>query len=210
MSLYIWDCRNLSEIASILAKKEIVQELDKRADNYSKKLETLWDEDFGLYLNKDLVTGKFSHRLSPTLFYPLLTKVPDHKQAERMMKDHFYNPREFWGEFIMPSIARNDSAYKDNIYWRGRIWAPLNFLVYLGMRNYELPDAKRDLVEKSKKLLLKSWLNECHVYENYNPDNGRGDDSKMSDKFYHWGALLGFISLIEEGYMPSPELPVKD
>ena len=210
MSLYIWDCRNLSEIAAILGKKEIVQELSERALKYSKKLETLWNEDFGLYLNKDLVTGKFSHRLSPTLFYPLLTKVPDQKKAERMIKEHFYNPDEFWGEFIMPSIARNDSAYKDNIYWRGRIWAPLNFLVYLGMRNYELPDAKRDLVEKSKNLLLKSWLSERHVYENYNAENGRGDDSKMSDKFYHWGALLGFISLMEEGYVPSPELPVKD
>jgi putative isomerase len=127
-----------------------------------------------------------------------------------MIKEHFYNPGEFWGEFIMPSIARNDTAYKDNIYWRGRIWAPLNFLVYLGMRNYDLPNAKRDLVEKSKNLLLKSWQGERHVYENYNADNGRGDDSKMSDKFYHWGALLGFISLMEEGYVPSPELPLNN
>ena len=127
-----------------------------------------------------------------------------------MIKEHFYNPEEFWGEFIMPAIARNDTAYKDNLYWRGRIWAPLNFLVYLGMRNYDLPNAKRDLVEKSRNLLLKSWLSERHVYENYNSDNGRGDDSKMSDKFYHWGALLGFIGLIEEGYVPSPQLQLKN
>lgn len=208
MSFYIWDCQNLSEIANVLGKKEIAQELSGRALKYSQKLKTLWDEDFGLYLNKDLITGKFSDRLSPTLFYPLLTKVPEQKQAERMMKEHFYNPREFWGDFIMPSIARNDTAYKDNLYWRGRIWAPLNFLVYLGMRNYELPDARRDLVEKSKNLLLKSWLSERHVYENYSAENGRGDDSKMSDKFYHWGALLGFISLVEEGQVPSPQLPI--
>ncbi len=29
---------------------------------------------------------------------------------------------------ILPSIARNDVAYKDNVYWRGRIWGPMNFL----------------------------------------------------------------------------------
>ena len=75
-----------------------------------------------------------------------------------MMKEHFYNPQEFWGEYIMPSIARNDAAYKDNIYWRGRIWAPMNFLVYLGIRNYELPGAKRDMVEKSKNLLLRCYM----------------------------------------------------
>jgi len=210
MSLYILDCRSLSEIAGVLGKTEIEQELTERAETYSKKLETLWNDEFGLYLNKDLVTGKFSYRLSPTLFYPLLAKVPNQEQAIRMMKEHFYNPEEFWGEFIMPSIARNDAAYKDNIYWRGRIWAPMNFLVYLGIRNYELPNAKKDMVEKSKNLLLRSWIGENHIYENYNAETGRGDDAGMSDKFYHWGALLGFIGIMDEGYVASPQLPLND
>lgn len=196
MSLYITDCRSLSEIAGVLGKTQLANELTERAKKYSRKLETLWNDQFGLYLNKDLATGKFSYRLSPTLFYPLLAKVPDQQQATRMIKEHFYNPDEFWGEYIMPSIARNDSAFKDNKYWRGRIWAPMNFLVYLGIRNYELPDAKRDIVEKSKTLLLKSWVGESNVYENYNAETGRGDDSGMSDAFYHWGALLGFIDLL--------------
>ncbi|HEY6957121.1 MAG TPA: trehalase family glycosidase, partial [Flavisolibacter sp.] len=191
MSLYIADCRSLSEIATILGKKDDSKELTDRAVKYAKKLQTLWDDRVGLYLNKDLTTGKFSYRLSPTLFYPLLAKVPDQQQAFRMIKDHFYNPNEFWGEYIMPSIARNDSAYKDNHYWRGRIWAPLNFLVYLGMRNYSLPAAQKDMVEKSKNLLLKTWIAEHHVCENYHADNGRGGEADTwSDAFYHWGALL--------------------
>ncbi len=207
MSLYIADCRSLSEIASILEKTDDAKELTARAEKYAKKLETLWDDKFGLYLNKDLVTGKFSYRLSPTLFYPLLAKVPNQDQASRMMKEHFYNPEEFWGEYIMPSIARSDIGYKDNHYWRGRIWAPLNFLVYLGMRNYNLPDAQKDMVEKSKNLLLKTWLAERHVCENYNADNGGGGEADTwSDAFYHWGALLGFIDIIDRGYMPRPEL----
>jgi neutral trehalase len=210
MSLYILDCRSLSEIAGVLGKKEIEQELTEREETYSKKLETLWNDEFGLYLNKDLVTGKFSYRLSPTLFYPLIAKVPDQKQATRMIKEHFYNPEEFWGEYILLSIARNDAAFKDNKYWRGRIWAPMNFLVYLGIGNYDLPDARRDMVEKSKNLLLKSWIGENHVYENYNSETGQGDDAGMSDKFYHWGALLGYIGIIDEGYVASPQLPLMD
>jgi putative isomerase len=209
MSLYITDCRSLSEIASVLGKTQIAKELTERAEKYAKKLQTLWDDQFGLYLNKDLITGKFSYHLSPTLFYPLLAQVPDQKQASRMMKEHYYNSNEFFGEYIMPSIARNDKGYKDNKYWRGRIWAPMNFLVYLGIRNYELPEAKKDMVEKSKKLLLKSWVGESHVYENYNAETGRGNDAGMSDSFYHWGALLGFMDLIEKKYVPSPQAKVK-
>ena len=211
MSLFIADCRSLSEIAAILGKKDDVKELTERGEKYAKKLATLWNEQFGLYLNKDLVTGKFSYFLSPTLFYPLLAKVPNQEQADRMMKEHFYNPNEFWGEYILPSVARNDTAYKDNHYWRGRIWAPLNFLVYLAMRNYHLPDAKKDMVEKSKNLLMKSWIGENYVCENYNADTGTGGEAEIwSDAFYHWGALLGFMDLIEKAYMLPHQFGIKN
>ena len=113
------------------------------------------------------------------------------------------------GNVSLISAWANDSAYKDNIYWRGRIWAPMNFLVYLGIRNYELPCAEKDMVEKSKNLLLRSWIEENHIYENYNAETGRGDDAGMSDKFYHWCALLGFIGIIDEGYVPSTQLPLE-
>ena len=46
---------------------------------------------------------------------------------------HYENPKEFWGEWALPSIARNDPAFGDQNYWRGRIWAPMNFLVYLAL-----------------------------------------------------------------------------
>ena len=201
MSMYVLDCQHLSKIAKELGKYDIKNELEKRAEKYSKKLTSLYNEKSGIFLNKNLKTGKLSHKLSPTLFYPLLTGVASQKQAERMIKEHFYNPDEFWGEWIMPSIARNDSAFKDNDYWRGRIWAPMNFLVYCGMRNYNVPDARKDMVEKSAKLILKSWNGEHHVYENYNSVTGAGDDVRNSDKFYHWGALIGFIDFIEKGFV---------
>jgi len=208
MSFYIADCLSLADLAGALGETEVQAELLERAQVYSRKLETLWNEEFGLYLNKDLTTGEFSNRLSPTLFYPLVAGVPDQRQAERMIAEHFYNPEEFWGEYMLPSISRNDAAFADNTYWRGRIWAPMNFLVYLGLRNYDLPDARSDLVEKSAKLLLQSWLGENHVYENYNSETGQGDDAGMSSKFYHWGALLGFIGLMEDGHVPSPQEPL--
>ena len=36
------------------------------------------------------------------------------------------------------------------------------------------------------------------------------DAAGMSDKFYHWGALLGYIGIIEEGYVPSPQQQLHD
>ena len=201
MSLYIMDCESLSEIAGILGKTEIEKELSKRADQYRENLNKLWDESRGIYLNKRLDTNEFSDRISPVNFYPMLARAPSQDQAERMIKEHFYNPDEFWGTYILPSIAFNDPDYSNDDYWRGRIWAPMNFLVYLGLRNYDLEEARRDLVAKSKDLLLNQWQEEGYVCENYNPETGECDDVRRCDLFYHWGGLLGFISLIEEGYV---------
>lgn len=200
MGLYVADCNYLSEIAEVLGKTEDMQELKTRSEKYGNKLQELWDEQTGIFRDKNLVTGEFSTHLAPTNFYPLLGKVATQEQAERMINEHFMNPREFYGEWMMPSIARNDPAFPDNNYWRGRIWAPMNFLVYMGLRNYDLPGARKIMAEKSFNLIMKEWKEKRRVHENYNSVTGVGDDVRNSDSFYSWGGLLGFIPLMEEGY----------
>ncbi|MFN8208195.1 MAG: trehalase family glycosidase [Bacteroidales bacterium] len=198
-SMYIMDCDAMAEIAEIIGEKKDADEFASRAEAYRKALQGLWDENTGIYRNKDLTTGKLSSHLSPTNFYPMLARVPTQAQAERMVRDHLLNPEEFDGDWVLPSIARNDPGYTDNEYWRGRIWGPMNFLVYLGLRNYDLPEARSILADKSANLLLKEWTEEAHVHENYNSTNADGDDVRSSDPFYHWGALLAYIKLLEKG-----------
>jgi hypothetical protein len=197
MSLYVADCRAMEEMAQVLGRKTDVKELRERAEKYGKSLAGLWDEEKGIFLNRRTDMDQKSYRLSPTLFYPLLAKVATQAQAERMMKEHYFNSNEFYGDFVMPSIARNDPAFHDNDYWRGRIWGPMNFLVYLGIRNYRLPEARADLIKKSKELLMKSWKKDGSIFENYNSMTGQGDDVNSADAFYHWGALLSFLSILD-------------
>jgi putative isomerase len=85
----------------------------------------------------------------------------------------------------------------------------MNFLVYLGLRRYDVARARVDLAEKSQALLLKEWREKGHVHENYNPETGEGCDRPNSDSFYHWGGLLGLIAFIEAGAMPAPEAPLE-
>lgn len=200
-SLYIMDCNILARIAEELGQMKDTKELRQRSEEYSKNLARLWDEKDAYYYNFRTDTKEFDKRTSPTNFYPLLAQVPTDEQAEETLKRHLLNPEEFWGDWVIPSTPRNDPAFKKNYYWMGRIWAPLNFLVYMGLKNYDTPlinDVRKLLVEKSKGLLLKSWIADGHVFENYNATTGQGDDVFNSDKFYHWGALLGFMSLMEE------------
>jgi len=198
MSLYIADCDALAEIADAIGKIDDAKQLRDRAARYRAKLATLWDDKAGIFLNKDLHTGQFSSRLSPTNFYPMLAKAATPQQAHTMIEKHLLNPQEFWGEWIMPSIARDDPAFHDQNYWRGRIWGPMNYLVYLGLANYDDAGVRSEFAQKSYALFLKEWTKNGHVHENYNAILGSGDDVTNSDRFYHWGALLGYVEYLEQ------------
>ena len=207
--LYIMDCEFLAELATILRKADIAEELLERAELSKNGLEDMWDEEFGMYLNKRVDTGEFSRRVSPTNFYALFSDKITPGRVERIINGHFYNSEEFYGEFMMPTIARNDPAYAEQNYWRGCIWAPTNYLAYIAMRKHRhiscVVEACKEFAEKSKNLILKEWNMYGHVHENYHADNGMGCNLQHSDKFYHWGGLLTLIALTEEGYVQGPE-----
>ena len=198
MSMYIADCDALAEIADALQKSSEAKELRARSARYRTKLATLWDDHAGIFLNKDLHTGQSSARLSPTNFYPMLAHAATAEQARTMVENHLLNINEFWGEWVIPSIARNDPAFHDQEYWRGRIWGPMNYLVYLGLSNYEAAAPRKEFAQKSYSLFLKEWNEKGHVHENYNAILGTGDDVSSSDRFYHWGALLGYVEYLEQ------------
>lgn len=206
--LYILDCRSLMELAGVIGRSEDIEELQQRMNAARAGLEGLWDEEFGFYCNRRTDTGEFSHRISPTNFYALFSPDVSSERQHRIAA-HYFNPEEFYGEWMLPSIARNDPAYADQNYWRGRIWAPLNFLVYLALSRTELSDVRRDLAQKSAKLFMKEWTEHRHVHENYCANTGEGCNSGNSDKFYHWGALLCVIAMAEAGYIENLGQPLE-
>ncbi|HEX8834180.1 MAG TPA: trehalase family glycosidase, partial [Abditibacteriaceae bacterium] len=130
-ALYVADCESLAAIARELGRPE-ADELAARAEDVRSQLSRLWDEERGIFANRRTDTGELSPRFSPTNLYPLIAGVASPEQARRMMDEHFLAPDKLGGEWIMPSIERDDPAYSEQHYWRGRIWAPMNYLVYLG------------------------------------------------------------------------------
>ena len=192
-SLYIVDTSALIEIANALGKFGKAYELQEKLEICQNGLESLWCEKTGMYLNLKTDISKFDNQLSPTNFYPLLTGFVNKIRANRMVNEHMLNENEFWGEWVLPSISKNNPAYKEQDYWRGPIWAPMNLLVYLGLKKANMDDVATQLADKSGQLIMKEWLINKHVHENYCSITGEGCDLDNSEKFYSWGALLSYI-----------------
>jgi neutral trehalase len=197
--LYVMDCRALAEIADVLERDHEAERLRERKERFAGALADLWNEEAGIYLNRHTDSGHECPRLGPPNFYPLCGSVPTQEQAERMVREHLLNPEELWGEWVLPSISRRDPGFDDQKYWRGRVWGPMNMIVYWGLRNYDLPEARHKLADASAHLLLKEWREHKHIHENYNSKTGEGCDARSSNRFYHWGGLLGLIPLMEAG-----------
>ena len=105
----------------------------------------------------------------------------------------------YWG---LPSISADDSTYDAQGYWRGYIWGPMAQLTYWSLQQYDhlesVRAARKALCVQMTAMFLNMWNKHGHVCENFSPFEDADDCT--GDKFYHWGALAGMISLIEGGY----------
>ena len=120
-------------------------------------------------------------------------------------------------EQVTPGPHAWDGSYTDlRVSWKGHEWR-----CSTGIRSLRQPwprsviatwptpmrskhsAAQSQLAAKSYELFLKEWSEHGHVHENYNAVLGTGDDISNSDRFYHWGALLGYMEYLQETTRPS-------
>lgn len=204
-SLFCADALYLSKIAKELGFLDDAQEFQKEYKTLKEKINNvLFDKERRIYCDR-FWDGKFSSHLAPTSFYPLFAKIPNKKLAKEIVKNYLLNEEKFWGKYVVPSISKDDPAYQDQVYWRGRIWPSMNYLVWLGLKEYDIEDVSFEFAKKSFKLFLKEFELNSHCHENYNAITGLGCDvpvkdkpySQGSDRFYSWGTLLCLMGLEE-------------
>ena len=190
-SLYALDAECLSRIAALLGKTEDSQRLAAEYETMKKRVrEKLWNDQDGIYENR-FWDGHFSKRLSPTNFYPMFAGIATPEQAKRMIEEHLLNPKEFWGKYVAPTIARNDPAFPDQFYWRGDIWGPTNYMLYEGINRYRFDKVALQYAQKSYDLFMDDWRINQHNNEQYHAWGGNGG----GDKHYTWGTLLCLVAL---------------
>jgi len=191
-SLYALDTWCLAEIANILDKRDDYNNYFSEYETMKKLInEHLWDEREGFYLDR-YWDGRFSTRKAASNFYPLLAGIPDKTRALRMLR-HLLNPEEFWGEFVIPTISRDDPSYKDQQRWRGAIWPPTNYLIYQGLKAYHFDAIASELAKKSSDLFLRTWDNFQLCPENFDSRTGEAG----GQRYQSWGSLFALIALEE-------------
>jgi putative isomerase len=190
------DAEMLGHMAQALGRRQEQHRFEALAADTRRRISLeLWDETRGLFANRQR-NGGFVSSVGPTSFYPLLCGAASDRQARRLLA-HLDDSTTFGGAYGLPNAARNDPAYHDNVYWRGRIWPHVNYFVWQGLRRYGFEAEAGDLVRKSLALFEQSWTTRRLCGENYNAESGEIDDQGDADPFYTWGAMLPLLGVAE-------------
>ena len=185
------DLECLSRIGRILGHEPAARRLEAERHRLVTTMNrVLWSETAGLYLD-ELPAGR-SRRVAASNFLPLIAGVPSARQAERMA-GVLRDPARFWGEWVLPTISRDDAAFGDQQYWRGSIWPPMNYLVLQGLRRYGFDELASGLAWKGALMLLADHRRTGFCRENFDARSGRG----RGHRFQSWGPLFA-LGAIEE------------
>ena len=191
-SIAVIDGEVLALMAKELGHGEVCSELQTRVETHKHRIASwLWDEEREIFANR-MMDGNFVPSLAPTSFFPLAAGIGTPEQIDRMIERYLNDEQKFGGKWVMPSVTRDDPAYHDNIYWRGRIWPPLNFWVYQGLRRAGRDQDASAFSEKNWALFSHGWKDRL-CGENFNAETGDIHDQPDTDGFYAWGALLPVI-----------------
>jgi len=166
-----------------------------------RMIEDFWDEEAGLF--RALHDEQPIRVVTPFSLYPLWTgQLPDNIR-DRLVA-HLTDPDEFWGEYVIPSVARNDPHFDPKTMWRGPVWVNINYFFIEALRQVGEYALACTLLEKTLDLVM----SQPSIYEYYNSQTGEPPVT-VADIF-GWTAAV-FIDLAiqasHEGETEIPERP---
>lgn len=202
---YLADCLGLDEIAAHYRRD--------RSTLVTAVREHCWDPWLGFYYSVDLnlkrpdETANTSgpHYGMPHTYDCLIQRlgvwsgflamwsgVATQEQADRMVHEHYLDPRTFHCASGVRSLSKLEKMYSvkasgNPSSWLGPVWGVSNYLVFRGLVNYGYASHARDLVDKTVNLFGRDLARFGALHEYYLPDNG---EPVLNRGFQNWNLLV--------------------
>lgn len=190
--------KHMSLIAQVLGFPDRVAQYDSDYTALAQHINReLWNEEDGFYYDHD-ADGPLRIKSYVGLI-PFIAGVPNEEQTKRVLA-HLSNPYEFWSDYGIRSMARNETIYEagystsgwKNSNWRGPVWMPINYLLVQALGDYDSALAER-LRENLIRTVEQEWQATHHFFEYYHAETGKG---LGADHQTGWTALVA--NLIQE------------
>ncbi len=170
----------LAWVADVLQEPAAADWRRRAAETRQAVRNVLWDERDGIFY--DLASdGRFVRVKTPAAFWPMFVGVASQKQSEQLA-GRLTDPKTFWTDWPLPSVAADEPTFEPSNYWRGPVWVNLNWLTILGLRRYGFDHVAEQLTEATLRMIEAYPV----TYEYYDPITGKG----LGACIYQWTGAL--------------------
>jgi hypothetical protein len=159
--------RDLAALADQLRESDAEAEIKEWIALAEQGLGWLWDDEAGAWCSRDTLTGRSSGFITSASFLSPYAGISDERRdaAMRVHFDRIANAVEF----VMPSLDPADPGFQMIRYWRGPVWAVVNYMIGTGL--IETGDVARGDRVRSDTLEV---MRRNGFYEAYSPVDGTG------------------------------------
>lgn len=175
--------RDLLFLAEQLGRKAEAEELRGYIARAEKGVEYLWNEQVGSYCSRDVITGRSSGYVTSASFLSFYAGLR-HEQRDRSALAHIERIGSR-AKYLMPSLDPDDKGFDSMRYWRGPVWAVINYMIGVG-----LADAGHTQWAQRVRTDTRSLIEGAGFWESFCPMTGRGtgggDFSWTAAIWLHW------------------------
>ncbi|MCW0481862.1 MGH1-like glycoside hydrolase domain-containing protein [Gaoshiqia sediminis] len=125
-------------------------------------------------------------------FLPLWAGIATSEQAERVVREHYANPKTFNSASGVRTLSKMEKMYSvrasaNPSNWRGPIWGISNYMVFSGLVRYGYDNEARELANKTVALFGRDFAQNGALHEYYEPETG---EPLLNKGFQNWNYLV--------------------
>ncbi|MBI4004895.1 hypothetical protein HY358_02040 [Candidatus Roizmanbacteria bacterium] len=188
--MFIESSRALSRLF-ILIDDETESNFFKTVANDTEKqlLDKMWAEEDGIFYSLYSKQERQAKVKTVASLIPFFLDGLKGEQLHRLVNEHLLNSNEFWTNYPVPSVAKDEKYYVPNdtpfykikLLWRGPTWINTNWLIVKGLQKHGLHDIADSIIGKMCEMIEREGFREY-----YNPETGKG----YRRKNFGWSTLL--------------------
>jgi len=141
--------------------------------------EKLWCADKQAYCSYDLIAGKQINMVTSGSFLPLFAHAVPKEKLPQLLET--LDGLTYKADYLVPSLSPEEPDFDRLRYWRGPVWAIVNFMIAKGLETYG-EDDRAARIGTDTATLLKSH----GFYEYFDPIDGTG----LGGDSFTWTAAM--------------------
>jgi len=147
--------------------KKYIEEVESWHALQKNAFSQFYSEEDKRFYSIDLISGKHLKKNTSASYTPLWSKLIDSQSAQTLADTLSHEKIET--DYLVPSLNKDDSNFDPHCYWRGPIWAIMNFMIGTGFKDYNHVETARLIQNQTLELINKNDFSEY-----YNPITGEG------------------------------------